>query len=89
LFHESGCPRFLLGLKALGKSELGLALSEPLLERAIGVIYRPESERASHYFHATLPQQFDEYIWMDETEAVTAFETAELAGLPDTYPFGI
>jgi protein-L-isoaspartate(D-aspartate) O-methyltransferase len=89
LFHESGCPRFLLGLKALGESELGLALSEPLLERAIGVIYRPESERASHYFYATLPQQFDEYIWMDETEAVTAFETAELAGLPDTYPFGI
>ena len=89
LFHESGCPRFLLGLKALSGSELGLALSEPLLERAIGVICRPESERASHYFHATLPQQFDEYIWMDETVAVTAFETTELAGLPDTYPFGL
>ena len=52
-------------------------------------IYRPETERASHYFHAILPQQFDEYIWFDDTRAVTPFDTAELAGLPDTYPFGV
>ena len=62
---------------------------EPRLERAIGVIYRPESELASHYFEATLPRQFDEYIWFDETRAVTPFKTEELEGLPDTYPFGV
>ena len=59
------------------------------LERAIGVIYRPDTERESHYFHATLPQQCDEYIWFDETHAVTPLQTRELKGLPDTYPFGI
>jgi protein-L-isoaspartate(D-aspartate) O-methyltransferase len=89
LFHQTARPRFLLGLRQLKESELGLALTEPRLQRAIGVIYRPESERASHYFHSILPQQFDEYIWFDETHAVAPFDTAELAGLPDTYPFGI
>jgi protein-L-isoaspartate(D-aspartate) O-methyltransferase len=52
-------------------------------------VYRPETELASHYFQSVLPQQFDEYIWMDETHAITPFKTAELEGLPDTYPFGI
>jgi protein-L-isoaspartate(D-aspartate) O-methyltransferase len=89
LFHDTGCPRFLLGLRELGEGSLGQALSRPLLERAIGVIYRPETELASHYFQSVLTQQFDEYIWMDETHAVTPFETRELEGLPDTYPFGI
>jgi protein-L-isoaspartate(D-aspartate) O-methyltransferase len=64
-------------------------LGKPHLERAIGVIYRPETELQSHYFQADLPRQFDEYIWFDETEAVRPLETAELAGLPDTYPFGL
>jgi protein-L-isoaspartate(D-aspartate) O-methyltransferase len=59
------------------------------LERAIGVIYRPETELESHYFNARLPQQFDEYIWVDETRAVTPLRTRELEGLPDTYPFGL
>jgi protein-L-isoaspartate(D-aspartate) O-methyltransferase len=65
------------------------ALTKPRLERAIGVIYRPDTELASHYFQAVLPQQFDEYIWFDETSAVSPFATLELAGLPDTYPFGL
>jgi len=64
-------------------------LSKPRLERAIGVIYRPESELASHYFDAVLPMQFDEYIWFDESRAVSPLETDELKGLPDTYPFGV
>jgi protein-L-isoaspartate(D-aspartate) O-methyltransferase len=64
-------------------------LLKPRLERAIGVIYRPETELASHYFHAVLPGQFDEYVWIDTTQAVQPFDTAELEGLPDTYPFGI
>jgi erythromycin esterase-like protein len=89
LFHDTGCPRFLLGLRKLGEDELTRVLSKPLLERAIGVIYRPETELASHYFQSVLPKQFDEYIWIDETHAVTPFETIELRGLPDTYPFGV
>ena len=52
------------------------------------MIYLPETERASHYFQAILPRQFDEYVWFDETHAVTPFDTEELAGLPDTYPLG-
>lgn len=63
-------------------------LSKPRLERAIGVIYRPETELASHYFEAELPRQFDEYIWIDETRAVTPLVTGQIKGLPDTYPFG-
>ena len=64
-------------------------MSKPRLERAIGVIYRPETELASHYFQAVLPRQFDEYIWFDQTTAVTPFDTKMLAEMPDTYPFGL
>jgi len=64
-------------------------LMKPRLERAIGVIYRPETELQSHYFQAVLPQQFDEYIWFDETKAVTPLKTEEIEGFPDTYPFGL
>ena len=53
------------------------------------MIYRPDSELASHYFEAVLPRQFDEYIWIDRTSAVKPFDVAELQGLPDTYPFGV
>ena len=53
------------------------------------MIYRPETERESHYFQAVLPEQFDEYIWFDGTSAVTPLATGELQGLPDTYPFGL
>jgi protein-L-isoaspartate(D-aspartate) O-methyltransferase len=64
-------------------------LTKPRLERAIGVIYRPETELQSHYFQAVLPEQFDEYIWLDETHAVTPLATEELKKMPDTYPFGL
>ena len=89
LFHDVGLPGFLLGLRHLSSSSLRTALSKPRLERAIGVLYLPETELTSHYFQAVLPRQFDEYIWIDTTQAVQPFDTAELAGLPDTYPFGI
>jgi protein-L-isoaspartate(D-aspartate) O-methyltransferase len=72
-----------------GDTSLRKALERPRLERAIGVIYRPETELASHYFQAVLPRQFDEYIWFDETRAVTPFATADIEGMPDTYPFGL
>jgi erythromycin esterase-like protein len=64
-------------------------LRKPRLERAIGVIYRPDTELASHYFQAVLPEQFDEYIWFDQTTAVAPFETKALEAMPDTYPFGL
>ena len=65
-------------------------LLEPRLERAIGVIYRPESELASHYFQAVLPLQFDEWIWFDRSAAVTPLATAVVADdLPETWPFGL
>lgn len=88
LCHETEQPRFLLPLRDLA-STVRRALREPRLERAIGVIYRPETERASHYFQAELPRQFDEYIWFDQSRAVRALEATELHGLPDTYPFGL
>ncbi len=87
LCHEAGVPRFMLPLR--GESVHARGLTTPRLERAIGVIYRPESERLSHYFEAVLPRQFDEYVWFDQTKAVTPFKTQELEAMPDTYPFGL
>ena len=89
LFHETGAPRFLLPLREVGPGSRAAQLLKPRLERAIGVIYRPETELQSHYFEALLPRQFDEYIWFDETKAVTPIDAEELKGLPDTYPFGL
>jgi protein-L-isoaspartate(D-aspartate) O-methyltransferase len=89
LFHMTNAPGLLLPLTAPDTVEVRDKLMRPRLERAIGVIYRPESELASHYFEAVLPRQFDEYIWIDLTSAVKPFDVAELEGLPDTYPFGL
>lgn len=90
LFHETDSDRFLL-LLAKDK-QLHSALSAPLLERAIGVIYRPETERQSHYFYADLSNQFEAVIHFDETRAVepleqeSIWETGESA---ETFPTGI
>jgi len=89
LFHEAGLPACLLPLGAAARPAVREELESPRLERAIGVIYRPESELQSHYFQAVLPLQFDEYIWFDETHAVHALPAMVGAGLPDTYPFGL
>jgi protein-L-isoaspartate(D-aspartate) O-methyltransferase len=89
LCHATGLARFMLNLRGRGDLIGPKGLGKPRLERAIGVIYRPETERASHYFEANLPQQFDEYVWFDDTHAVTPLDTAEIEGLPDTYPFGV
>lgn len=88
LCHQSGVARFLLPLRQ-GDPLLLNGLATRHLERAIGVIYRPETERQSHYFETRLPEQFDEYMWFDETRAVTPLATASLSGCPDTYPFGV
>lgn len=90
LFHEVAIPSFLLPLT--DQSEAADALAEPMLERAIGVIYRPQTERLSHYFHARLPQQFDAVIHIDETRAVEPIERTQAweSGEPaETYPTGL
>jgi erythromycin esterase-like protein/adenine/guanine phosphoribosyltransferase-like PRPP-binding protein len=90
LFHASLPARFLLTWH--GNRALHEALREPRLERAIGVIYRPETERASHYFPARLSDQFDAVLHFDETRAAEPLEyTAEWeAGeLPETFPFAV
>lgn len=65
------------------------ALAEARLERAIGVLYRPETELASHYFDAVLPDQFDAWVWFAETTAVTPLPGPERDGEPELYPFGV
>jgi protein-L-isoaspartate(D-aspartate) O-methyltransferase len=90
LCHEAGVPSFLLDLRhGVLKPELEEALLHPRLERFIGVIYRPETERWSHYAEAVLPNQFDAWVWFDETEAVTPLGGAAEEGGADTYPFGL
>jgi erythromycin esterase-like protein len=87
LFHETGIQNFLL---PLGHKEKATSLlREPRLERAIGVIYLPRSERVSHYFHAHLPEQFDAILHYDETRAVEPLERTaawETGEVPETYP---
>lgn len=71
LFHDSQVPALSLPLREPVNDAVRDELMTPRLERAIGVVYRPQSERASHYFSAALPEQFDEFVWVDETHAVT------------------
>jgi erythromycin esterase-like protein len=90
LFHAARAGRFLLTWRAGDRATEGLR--EHRLERAIGVIYRPETERMSHYFWARLPDQFDAVLHFNETRAVEPLEyTAEWeAGEPpETFPFGV
>ena len=72
------------------ETSLRQALARPRLERAIGVIYRPATERQSHYFQAILSEQFDALIWLEQTTAVTPIGPQQIDDeiVPDTYPFG-
>jgi erythromycin esterase-like protein len=90
LFHEVNVPRFWIDLDPASRA--ATTLEEPRLERAIGVIYRPESERQSHYFQARLPQQFDAVLHYDQTRAVEPLErNAEWIPeeVPETFPTGV
>lgn len=90
LCHRAQRPAFLLALRHPVRPALHDELTATRLERAIGVIYRPETELFSHYFPAVLPEQFDEYIYFDESHAVQPLErTPRVAGMPETYPFGV
>ena len=88
LFHDTGLNRFCLRLE---EEPARTALMRPRLERAIGVVYKPETERGSHYFQARLPDQFDVVIHVDTTTALTPLEkwSLEEADLPETYPTGV
>ena len=90
LFHAAGRDRFLLIVN--DSARLAQQLGVARLERAIGVIYRPETERQSHYFRARLPSQFDAVLHFDETRAVKPLETTEeweAGELPETFPFAV
>lgn len=88
LFHDTGVPMFLLRLH---DRHLEPVLAPARLERAIGVIYKPETERGSHYFSARLPSQFDLIVHVDDTHALEPLETwsRHEADLPETYPTGV
>jgi protein-L-isoaspartate(D-aspartate) O-methyltransferase len=87
LCHDTGVPAFLLHLRDPLRRALADELRPMRLERAIGVIYRPTTELESHYFQAILPEQFDEYIWFDETSAVEPLGTTEIAAAEVEHPF--
>jgi erythromycin esterase-like protein len=88
LFHETRMPAFVLPLTGAHVAD---ALAGPRPERAIGVIYRPETERASHYFTARLPQQFSVVVHVDRTQALEPLERwgRHEVDLPETYPTGV
>ncbi len=87
LMHLSEMNAFFLPLTKSTNPQLTHALASRRLERAIGVIYRPDTERMSHYFEASLPQQFDEWIWFDETSAVRALSTQQSREHEPSHPF--
>jgi len=90
LFHKTDLPSFFLPL-AKGTA-VAQALSTPRLERAIGVVYRPETERVSHYFHARLAEQFDAVIHIDSTDALEPLDRVQplVSGdVPETFPSGV
>jgi erythromycin esterase-like protein len=92
LFRAHAPPRSLTDLRPAAAPELRAALAEPRLERAIGVIYRPATERQSHYFEAVLPEQFDAFVWFAKTHAVTPLPGAgegTSAETAETFPSGL
>jgi erythromycin esterase-like protein len=88
LFHEAGQPRGVLHLRD-ADPELRRRLDTPRPERFIGVIYRPDTERWSHYAEVSLARQFDAYVWFDRTQAVEALDGPLRGGVPELYPFGV
>lgn len=90
LFHDTGLGDFMLPIR--GRITVPDPLSEQKLERAIGVIYLPDSERVSHYFHADMSRQFDAVIHIDRTTAVRPLDHSvhwKHEEVPETYPFGL
>jgi protein-L-isoaspartate(D-aspartate) O-methyltransferase len=91
LCHKTNVKNFTLPLrKEHSHKDLREMLSTPRLQRAIGVVYRPETELMSHYFKTVLPSQFDEYIWFNKTKAIKPISTKmATTKLMDLHPFGL
>jgi erythromycin esterase-like protein len=90
LFHQTGIERFFIAIER--GTYIHSLLAEPRLERAIGVIYRPDTERQSHYFEAKLSEQFDAVIHCDPTRAVSPLERIaawDPSEAPETFPSGV
>lgn len=88
--HKAGVKRFLLDLAEGRHETVRQYLQEPRLERFIGVIYRPQTERLSHYVKCAMPGQFDSFVWLDKTSAVTPLPTrTRTEQVPETWPFGL
>lgn len=91
-FARAGMAASLTDWRGAVHATLRGQFASTLLQRAIGVIYRPASERRSHYYEAVLGEQFDAYLWFARTTAVTPLQpgTGEAApGAADTFPFGV
>ncbi|MDE8653688.1 erythromycin esterase family protein [Novosphingobium album (ex Liu et al. 2023)] len=88
-FRRTGHARSLTDWRGHKRKQLVELLSQALLERAIGVVYRPETERASHYFEAVLADQFDALVWFEQTGAVTPIGHDPPHGAPEFWPFGL
>ena len=97
LCHKTNVPNFTLRLREENsEKKLRDLLSTPKFQRAIGVVYKPETELMSHYFKAVLPSQFDEYIWFNKTKAITPLKTKTKTKtkttprkLKNIHPFGL
>jgi protein-L-isoaspartate(D-aspartate) O-methyltransferase len=80
VMHESGIPAFVLTLE--NHPAIKKELCPARLMRAIGVVYRPQTELQSHYFMSVLPDQLDELVWIDRTSAVHPIAALGLDRLP-------
>ncbi len=89
LLRHAGHVRSLTDWRSPARADLRDLLSLPRLERAIGVVYRPDTELLSHYFRAVLSEQFDAYVWFETTRAVTPLGPERPKGTPESYPFGL
>jgi erythromycin esterase-like protein len=89
LFRDSAQACSLTDWHPHARGDLREALSQPRTERAIGVVYRPETEYLSHYFKAALAEQFDAFVWFEQTRAITPLGPESARAMPETYPFGL
>jgi erythromycin esterase-like protein len=88
-FRHSGFARSLTEWRSPSRRALAQSLRRSMLQRAIGVVYRPESELLSHYFEAVLADQFHAYVWFEDTRPVTPLGDQRPTCVPETWPFGL
>lgn len=90
-FLQAGLPASLTDWRGERRRTLREALAQARLQRAIGVIYRPQSERLSHYYEAVLAEQFDAYLWFERGTPVTPLDPLDggAGAESETYPFGV